>query len=480
MKAILEKIITNDRGIRVSSRMTESFIGKHIPNGPAQIRDLTNFYLDSEVDFARRVALIVDGISSRQICAACGTEISPQKTRMYCGSKCSGTGRTGSKIEYTESARASANEKRTRTNVEKYGVEFQSQRPENSKIISESRRRAHDYIDYAGLDSIEELTRLYESGQTSVQLGLKYNCDYSAVLSRLSAAGVTIRKESNSSAAELELLEYVRSLGHQARSDRELIAPLELDIFIPESKLAIEYNGLPWHSEKFGKDAKYHLNKTEKCLVAGVSLFHVSCREYEANPELVRAMIAHRLGHSKKIGARKCVVQELTKNEARDFFDKNHLAGSTGCRTALGLFHNGELVGAMSWGVPRFDRTADHEIIRAANLSGYLVVGGMSKLHQHYVQHHTKPGDVLMSYADRMVGSGAVYAALGYEFRGYTEPGYVWTRGTEIISRYACQKSKLVDLPEYSPELSEVQIMHLRGYSRMWDCGNSVWQRTVL
>lgn len=479
MKTILENLVCNDRGMRVAARLTESFIGARVPDGITRIREQTSFYTDLEVDFPRRVSLILDGVSGRQICVVCGSEISPKKTRSFCGSKCSGAGRAGSKIEYTEDKKEQSNQKRAATNLAKYGVEFQSQRPENSKIIGESRRRVHAYIDYDGLDNISELTKLYESGMTSIQLGARYNCDYSAVLSRLSSAGVAIRQESHSSAAELELLEFVRSLGHQAHSDRNVISPLELDILIPESRLAIEYNGLPWHSERFGKDSDYHRNKTQRCLDAGISLFHVSSTDYANKPDLVRDMIAHRLGHSKRIGARECTVRELTKIESRDFFQRNHLSGTSGCKITLGLFQADKLVCAMSWGAPRFDKTADHEIIRVANLSGYVVVGGMSKLHRHYVRHHTKPGDICMTYSDRMVGSGGVYAALGYEFRGYTKPGYAWTRGSEVISRYACQKHKLVDLPEYSPEKSEVEIMQSRGYSRIWDSGNTIWHRKI-
>ena len=57
-------------------------------------------------------------------------------------------------------------------------------------------------------------------------------------------------------------------------NDRELIAPYELDIVIPEIKLSIEFNGVYWHS-CFYKDKNYHLIKTELCEKFGYRLIHI-------------------------------------------------------------------------------------------------------------------------------------------------------------------------------------------------------------
>jgi hypothetical protein len=48
------------------------------------------------------------------------------------------------------------------------------------------------------------------------------------------------------------------------RNDRKEIG-IELDVFLPELKIAFEINGLYWHSNKF-KDKYYHKNKLEKCI----------------------------------------------------------------------------------------------------------------------------------------------------------------------------------------------------------------------
>jgi hypothetical protein len=61
---------------------------------------------------------------------------------------------------------------------------------------------------------------------------------------------------------------------------RNVIPPYELDIFIPEKNLAIEYCGLYWHSDIKGKSKDYHLNKYTMCMDKGVRLLTVFEDEY--------------------------------------------------------------------------------------------------------------------------------------------------------------------------------------------------------
>ena len=52
--------------------------------------------------------------------------------------------------------------------------------------------------------------------------------------------------------------------GSVVRNSRSIIWPYELDIYYPEKRIAIEFNGDYWHSEKF-KDKDYHYNKFSIC-----------------------------------------------------------------------------------------------------------------------------------------------------------------------------------------------------------------------
>lgn len=58
-------------------------------------------------------------------------------------------------------------------------------------------------------------------------------------------------------------------------TDRTIIKPQELDIYIPNLKIAIEYNGIYWHSIEHTNDKDYHLNKSLLCRKKGIRLIHI-------------------------------------------------------------------------------------------------------------------------------------------------------------------------------------------------------------
>ena len=71
---------------------------------------------------------------------------------------------------------------------------------------------------------------------------------------------------------ELVVINILRKLKIKFEvNNRKIIKPYELDIFLPEQNIAIECNGLRWHSDKF-KEKNYHFNKFKRCKEAGIKL----------------------------------------------------------------------------------------------------------------------------------------------------------------------------------------------------------------
>lgn len=135
------------------------------------------------------------------------------------------------------------------------------------------------------------------------------------------------------------------------RRDRSVLGNLELDIYIPKLKIAIEYNGLRWHSEKFNKDKNYHLNKLKKCNEKGIKLIQIFEDEWTEHKELVLNKLKHILGFNKneKVYARKCEIKKIDKHIGYDFLNNNHIQGSVGSTVFLGAFYNNELIAVMSF-----------------------------------------------------------------------------------------------------------------------------------
>ena len=111
---------------------------------------------------------------------------------------------------------------------------------------------------------------------------------------------------------EKELFDWISSIiPNVVRNTRRLIPPLEIDIYLPDYKLAIEFNEVYWHSEiSSGRDHKYHLNKTKECAKLGIILIHIFDSEWVQKKEVVQSIILSKLGkYEKKVGARECKRQ---------------------------------------------------------------------------------------------------------------------------------------------------------------------------
>lgn len=199
----------------------------------------------------------------------------------------------------------------------------------------------------------------------------------------------------------------------------------ELDIYLPEYKLAIEFNGTYWHSTLNIPDKNYHFNKSKECENLGIHLVHIYQYEWEDEHEreLIKTMLNLFLGKIKnRIYARQCKVKQITNIEAKPFNKINHLQGHRNAQVTYGLFYNNQLVQLMSFSRTKYNRNLsgdnDWEIIRGCPGSLNLVVGGVSKLFKHFVKDY-KPS-AIFSYCDFNKFTGVSYEKLGMHFIGYT------------------------------------------------------------
>jgi len=153
---------------------------------------------------------------------------------------------------------------------------------------------------------------------------------------------------------EKEIVEYIQSLGIKniITSDRSVIHPYELDIYLPDHNLAIEYNGKWFHDETY-KDKHYHLMKTNLCNNENIQLIHIFDDEWEFKKDIVKNRLKHILGlNDKHIYARKCIVKEINTKEAKEFCEQYHIQGYGVSRVKLGLYYNNELVSVMTFSKP--------------------------------------------------------------------------------------------------------------------------------
>lgn len=279
------------------------------------------------------------------------------------------------------------------------------------------------------------------------------------------------------SRAEKELLGFVRSIydGEVVENDRKLLGNgQELDIVIPDKKLAIEFDGNFYHSDLF-KDKNYHLNKTNLCETKGYRLIHVFEYDWLYRRPIVESIIASALGvYSNRIYARSCEVCDVSNEDYRAFLEENHLQKPINSSVRLGLRFKGELVAVIGFGQSRFKRN-EFELHRFCIKRTYQIVGALSKLIKHSGITHC------ISYVDRAHFTGNGYVACGFKLLTHTQPNYVYTKWYHVLSRMACQKHKLANLlgDKFDPSKSEYENMTLNGWNRIYDCGNLKFEYKV-
>lgn len=269
------------------------------------------------------------------------------------------------------------------------------------------------------------------------------------------------------SKAEDKVITHLTSLGLEVQqSDRSLINPLELDIVIPSKKIAIEYNGLRWHSEKFGKDKYYHKNKTDLCKAQGYRLIHIWEDDFNKDPQKELDFISYALGVSSqdKVYARKTTIRQIDNRVGRKFLDKYHIQGSGSGSVYYGTYFNDVLIAVTSFLI-RKDLV---ELTRHS--SDRQVLGGLGKVTKFASKELQKD---IISFCDLTRFNGSSYLSCGYEVVKEIPPDYKYLVGSKREHKFIWRKKNIEKkLPDvYSDGLTEKQMMELADIPRIWDCG---------
>lgn len=366
----------------------------------------------------------------------------------------------------------SANEKRKATMVEKYGYEFNSQRPDIHHVWCKPKMNEQTHTLLSDPEWVEDQYVVQRKSLTEIsnELGVYYG----TVGEYVRKHGFHVRRVVSQSIVEKQVADFLNDIGVEyATSDWDTLDTKELDIVVPSKNLAIEVNGLYWHSYHPSgecKEDKYrHLCKTNEAESKNINLVHITDWEWNNRQTAVKSLLQSQLKLNKKIGARKTKLLEVSASQCRNFLNENHIQGFAPAKKHIVLVHDDKIVMACSIGKNRFSKNSYDEVIRLATAQGVTVVGGLSKI----IKHLDSP---LVSYVDRDKFNGSGYESVGFVRRKTTSPGYFWTDGNVPISRYRCQKHRLSKwLTSYDSEKSESDNMFYAGYRRYWNCGNWVY-----
>lgn len=275
-----------------------------------------------------------------------------------------------------------------------------------------------------------------------------------------------------SSSGEGELGEFLSTILDCPieKNCRSIISPYELDFYIPSLNVAIEFNGLWWHSDAVQVDKNYHYNKFTMCRNKGVQLITVWEDDWENRRDIVKRMLAHKFGISdeSKVFARNLCIGLVDSHKARDFCDKNHIQGFTSGSLYVGLMDSD---GMVACGI--FRRNGD-SIYLDRYCTSKIVVGGMGKILSYVSQQ--EGFSQIVTFSDNSVSDGGLYIKLGFVKDKELPPDYHYLYKKRRVHKSNFRKKRFLDDEFiFVDGLSEAELSRLNNIPRIWDSGKVRW-----
>lgn len=349
----------------------------------------------------------------------------------------------------------------------------QDDRFTTEKFIEISKNIHGDSYNYDNAD--------YTTAHTTIKVTCPKHGDYECKpYNHMAGKGFCPKCTDFVSSYEMEIFDYLKNIGVDdvENTVRRFENIKEIDIFSEIFKVGIEFNGLYWHSEIF-KEKNYHITKTNILKKCGYDLIHIFEDEWVNKKHIWKSILKNRFGKiDKKIHARNTTLKELSYKDSEKFLNDNHLQGNCVSKYRFGLFLNDELVSVMTFGKLRKNmglKNVDNEfeLLRFCNKINTTVVGGASKIFNHFIKH-INPARVI-SFSDTRYSKGCLYEKLGFDKKYETPPNYYYFKGLRRYNRFTFRKDVLIS-KGFSKEKTEKEIMKDLGYNRIYDCGNGKYE----
>jgi hypothetical protein len=348
-------------------------------------------------------------------------------------------------------------ERVVQTNLERYGVKNPAQ------------RHLHPDL-YDILCHREKFVALLTSYSVQ-EIKLMYGCSSDIVYDHHDRYGLDILTRVKSQYEE-QIAGILDSMGVQYRRNTSILtAPNQVDFYIPDHHLAIEFNGLYWHSENSsGKGKDYHATKTRQCTEKAVQLLTIFEDEWIEHREIIAKHIQHLCGGTNQtIGARKIKIDSLSdRNVADAFLEQYHIQGKTNNYSmAYGGWYNGVLVSVFT-----LSRVSENEydITRYCTNLEASYPGLFSKFIKHI--NRTTSIKRLTTIADLRWSVGNIYERSGFKLVSTIKPDYFYTDYHARYHKFGFRKKLIESKFGLSIEgKTERQLTEELGLDRIWDCG---------
>ncbi len=291
-------------------------------------------------------------------------------------------------------------------------------------------------------------------------------------------------KDDNSKDTSIEL--FIKSILDRYNisyipNTRNIISPLEIDIYIPSKKIAIECNGIYYHNST-QKEHSYHSNKYKLCQLQGVQLLSFWEDWIYKKPQIVENILLSKLGiYNERIYARKCSIKEVDTHDAGVFLNTYHIQGSCPADVKYGLYYEDRLVCIMTFANHRNNiiSTSGWELTRFCSPFGVQVIGGANKLLTHFIRNYNPQN--ITSFSSNDISNGNLYKQLGFEKGNINQSYWYIDKDFKRYHRSSFTKSSIIKKGWRNDKdgWTESEVMNEHGYYQIYDSGQTKWTLTI-
>lgn len=274
-------------------------------------------------------------------------------------------------------------------------------------------------------------------------------------------------------------------------NDRNILNGKELDIYIPEKKLAIEYNWLMFHSiwkstAKMFNNYKLedeikdkHLWKTEACQKQWIQLLHIFENEWldENKRDIWKSIIKNKIWVYDNIVNIENTIIKLVSNEVKkDFLNIYHLEWDIISNINIWLFDiNWELIQLMIFWKNQSNQNTKWDLLRIAIKNSSNIIWWEAKLFKYFIKYYLQRWENIKAYANLRFSNWNIYKKLWFELIWQSKLNYFYFKNwnLELETRQKYQKHKLeYKLSDFDEKLTESENMYNNWYRKTYDCWN--------
>jgi hypothetical protein len=303
--------------------------------------------------------------------------------------------------------------------------------------------------------------------------------------------------------AETEVADMLRE--HTTVETQFRIGGKEIDMFLPDHGIAVEFNGevfhadtAPYTADPNPKGRTKHREREDMCKANGLRLIQIWGSQWKHRRPVMERLLLSAIGKDPApvVGARQCVVDPAVSfREAMEFYEANHPQGkgtSNAKNWGLRDKSTGVLVACMSFSMSADRRGKASSSWDGASLTRYAtshrVPGGASKLLKAWMA--ANPGVAVMSYSDPMLFAGTTYATLGFKQVKRIDPDYLcfdpvakmlhhksaFQRKNLEAWRQKLKRDDVAPFDAATDPRTEFQMEDAMGIKRVWNTGLIRWE----